>query len=144
MLYWVVSKTLLHLLVKYSGMKLDVVFCIGFRRSENQYLWILFIWYICRHLNKCCVVKLNWPNLGIWVLLEMSYFIWKHFFHLIFTQTYLPFLENIFSKSADKIMCVTLLIKIRPCRQIQINGYCYYQKDLEAFLFVQKIRKILL
>ena len=25
----------------------------------------LDIWYICRHLYKCHVVKLNWPNLGV-------------------------------------------------------------------------------
>ena len=36
---------------------------------------VLYIWYICRHLNKCCVVKLNWPNLGIGVLVEMSCFV---------------------------------------------------------------------
>ena len=90
---------------------------------------VLYIWYICRHLNKCCVVKLNWPNLGIGVLVEMSCFVWKHFLFIWLLIFFLLYnLHNIFWKSADRIMCVTPLIKIRPCRQIQINGYCYYQR----------------
>ena len=45
---------------------------------------------------------------------------------------FLCYLTNIWSKSADRIMCMTPAIEIRPCRQIQINGYCYYRGDLDT------------
>ena len=63
----------------YFKIFLEIFFTFDLEEGKQQ-IWIIFIWYICRHLDKCSVVKLNWPNLGIAVMVETSPFsTWKMF-----------------------------------------------------------------